>query len=187
MLKKSILAAAILAPLAVAGLVGISTLAPGGASPPLEGVFATNFTLLDRPVPAPLERFQDLQGNPAKLADFTGRVVVLNFWATWCAPCLREMPSLDRLQAALGGDGFTVVLMSQDRRGAEQVEPFLAKLDIGLTSQLDPKMALFRALGGRSLPTTILFDADGNELGRLVGPAEWDRPEALALIRYYLE
>ncbi len=188
MLKKYTLAAAILAPLAVAGLVGISTLAPGGASPPLEGVFATNFTLLDRPVPAPLERFQDLQGNPAKLADFTGRVVVLNFWETWCAPCLREMPSLDRLQAALGDEGVAVLAISLDRRGKDVVVPYLNKNDLTrLAVFLDPKSVLSRAFGVQGLPTTYLIDAENRIVGAIQGPAEWDSPEALALVRHYLD
>lgn len=175
-----------LAGLALVAAAAAGLIAARDAAPPIAGT-VVNFNPAETPRPVPETGFTDLAGEARTLAHFRGRVVALNFWATWCGPCIREMPSLDRLQAALGGDGFTVVLMSQDRRGAEQVEPFLAKLDIGLTSQLDPKMALFRALGGRSLPTTILIDARGNELGRLVGPAEWDRPEALALIRYYLE
>ena len=78
-------------------------------APPLLGAFGENFTLLDPPVPTPLEAFTDLAGNPVRLADLKGRVVLLNFWATWCAPCVREMPSLDRLQAALGDRGLSVV------------------------------------------------------------------------------
>ncbi len=168
----------------VAAAVGL--IAARDAAPPIAGT-VVNFTPAETPRPVPETRFTDLAGRPHTLAHIRGRVVALNLWATWCGPCIREMPSLDRLQAELGGEDFTVVLMSQDRLGAEQVEPFLARLGIGLTSQLDPKMALFRALGGRGLPTTILIDARGIELGRLEGAAEWDRPEALALIRYYLD
>ena len=189
--KKKALAAAILAPLALAGLFGIWTLAPGApgaAPPPLEGVFASNFTLLDRPVPAPLETFQDLQGNPTRLADFTGRVVVLNFWATWCPPCLREMPSLDRLQAALGAEGLTVLAVSLDRRGKEVVLPFLNKNDLArLAVFLDPEGILSRAFGVQGLPTTYLIDAENRIIGAIQGPAEWDAPEALALVRHYLK
>ncbi len=188
MLNKYALAAAILAPFALAGLFGTSTPAPGAAPPPLEGVFASNFTLLDPPVPAPLKTFQDLQGRPATLADFTGRVVVLNFWATWCAPCLREMPSLDRLQAALGEEGLVVLAVSLDRRGKEVVQPFLKKNDLArLAVFLDPRGALSSAFGLLGLPTTYLIDAEGRLVGAIQGPAEWDSPEALALVRYYLE
>ncbi len=158
-----------------------------GAAPPIGGA-VQNFTPAESLRPVPAAGFMALDGSEFSLADFRGRVVALNFWATWCGPCIREMPSLDRLQAALGGADFTVVLISQDRNGAEVVQPFLAKLGLeNLTSYLDPTFALFRAMGGRGLPTTILIDADGNELGRIAGAAEWDTPEALALIRYYLD
>ncbi len=82
--------------------------AAADSAPPLRGAFGENFTLLDPPVPAPGEVFTDLAGARVRLADFEGRMVLLNFWATWCAPCVREMPSLDRLQAALGDRGLRV-------------------------------------------------------------------------------
>lgn len=181
-------------PRVVTGLLGVALmLAAAGpaaardAAPPIGGA-VQNFTLAESLRPVPATGFIALDGTKLSLADFRGRVVALNFWATWCGPCIREMPSLDRLQAELGGEDFTVVLMSQDRNGEELVPPFLARLGLDhLTSYLDPGFALFRALGGRGLPTTILIGADGNELGRIAGAAEWDTPEALALIRYYLE
>ncbi len=176
------------------GLVGVALmLAAAGpaaardAAPPIAGA-VQNFTPAESLRPVPAIPFIALDGTEHTLADFRGRVVALNFWATWCGPCIREMPSLDRLQAALGGDDFTVVLMSQDRNGETLVPPFLARLGLEhLTSYLDPTFPLFRAMGGRGLPTTILIDADGNEIGRIAGAAEWDTPEALALIRYYLD
>ncbi len=162
-------------------------IAARNAAPPISGA-VQNFTPAESLRPVPAIGFIELDGTERSLADFRGRVVALNFWATWCGPCIREMPSLDRLQAELGGEDFTVVLMSQDRNGEERVPPFLTRLGLKhLTSYLDPTYPLYRAFGGRALPTTILIDADGNELGRLVGPAEWDTPEASALIRYYLD
>ncbi len=162
--------------------------APGGPAPPLRGAFGENFTLLDPPVPAPLEAFTDLAGTPVRLADLEGRVVLLNFWATWCSPCIREMPSLDRLQARLGGRGLSVVAVSIDRGGIKVIQPFAKRLGLKhLGLYHDPKGALFRAFGVSGLPATFLIGRDGGIHGAYAGPAEWDGPEALALIEYYLD
>ncbi len=162
--------------------------APGGPAPPLKGAFGENFTLLDPPVPAPLEAFTDLAGNPVRLADFEGRVVLLNFWATWCAPCVREMPSLDRLQALLGDRGLRVVAVSIDRGGAEAIRPFAKRLGLAhLGLYHDPKGTLFRAFGVTGLPASFLIDRNGGIVGAYAGPAEWDDPEPRALIEYYLD
>ena len=168
-------------------LAAVPESVPAGEAPPLQGPFADNFTLLDPPVPAPPESFQDLDGAPVRLADFGGRVVVLNFWATWCAPCIREMPSLDRLQTALEDEGLNVVAVSIDRNGAKVVAPFAEKLGlVRLGLYLDPKSAFARAFGLSGLPATFLIDAEGRLVGGMNGPAEWDSPEALALVRHYL-
>jgi thiol-disulfide isomerase/thioredoxin len=133
--------------------------------------------------PAPELSFQDAQGNPLALADFRGQVVVLNLWATWCAPCRREMPSLDRLQAEHGGDRLHVLPLSIDRGGLEQIEAFYAETGIQhLKIYRDPKAATSRALGAFGLPTTIVFDRDGREVGRVLGPDEWDSAEAMAIL-----
>jgi thiol-disulfide isomerase/thioredoxin len=122
------------------------------------------------------------------LSDFAGRVVLLNLWATWCAPCVREMPTLDRLQAELGGPDFEVVALSSDRAGAAAVEPFFRTHGLSrLGVYLDPQGEATRALGTRGLPTTVLIDREGREVGRLEGVAEWDSPEAKALIRAYID
>ena len=153
-----------------------------------EGPFAQDFSLLTPPVPAPLEVFQDLEGTPVRLADFRGQVVLLNFWATWCAPCIREMPSLDRLQSILGGEGLHVLAVSIDRGGKKVVAPFAKKLALrDLPLYLDPKSSLARAFGIPGLPATFLIDAKGKVVRALAGPAEWDSREAVGLIRYYLE
>ncbi len=130
-------------------------------------------------------RFNDAQGRAVTLADKRGRVVLMNFWATWCLPCVREMPSLDRLQAKFDKSVFEVVLISEDRDPAV-IEPFFNRL--GLTAMAayhDPRSSLSRQLAVIGLPTTLLIDQGGLEVGRVVGPAEWDSPEALALIRRY--
>jgi thiol-disulfide isomerase/thioredoxin len=154
--------------------------------PPLQGEFR-DFTLLDQPVPAPETRFFNGQELPVSLADFRGRVVLVNLWATWCPPCVYEMPSLDRLQGELGGDGLAVVAVSVDREGADIVKPFLRDLAVqNLKTYIDPRGKLAAALGMSAVPTSYLVDARGRLVGMLRGSAEWDSPEALALLRYYL-
>lgn len=146
-----------------------------------------HFTYTEAPRPVPDTPFLDTAGRALDLSAFEGRVVLLNFWATWCAPCIREMPTLDRLQAALGGPAFTVLVVSEDRGGAKVAVPFLDKLGIErLSTHLDRKGELARAFGLLGLPTTILIDRAGREIGRLQGPAEWDAPEAGELIRHFM-
>jgi thiol-disulfide isomerase/thioredoxin len=143
-----------------------------------------DFTVIDPPRPAPAAAFTDGSGQQRTIADFRGRVVLLNLWATWCAPCIKEMPSLDRLQAQLGGPDFTVLALSQDRKGAEVVKPFydkeaLTHLDI----QIDAKGAVTRELEVQGLPTSVLIDRQGRIVGRVEGPAEWDSPEWIGLLK----
>jgi thiol-disulfide isomerase/thioredoxin len=136
------------------------------------------------PKPVPELSFLDEGGNEVTLADFAGDVVVLNLWATWCAPCRREMPSLDRLQAALGEDGLTVIALSLDRGDVAKVRAFFDELEIAnLAIYRDPQARAGRELGAPGLPTTIVIDRAGQEVGRLLGPAEWDSEEALRLLR----
>jgi thiol-disulfide isomerase/thioredoxin len=140
------------------------------------------------PEPAPELTFLDGDGNEVGLADFAGDVVVLNLWATWCAPCRHEMPSLDRLQARLGDDGLTVVALSLDRGDVAKVKDFFAELGIAnLRVYHDPEAAAGRALGAPGLPTTVVIDRAGREVGRVLGPAEWDSDAAIALLRPILD
>jgi thiol-disulfide isomerase/thioredoxin len=135
------------------------------------------------PKPVPALTFFDGAGNEVTLADFRGELVVLNLWATWCAPCRREMPSLDRLQAKYGNDGLEVIALSLDRGDVAKVRAFFDELAIAnLAIYHDPKGRAGRELGAPGLPTTVVIDRAGQEVGRLLGPAEWDSPEALAVI-----
>jgi len=153
-------------------------------APVLRGSMET-FRLHAVPRDLPPLRFQDGGERPVGLEDFRGRVVLLNLWATWCAPCIDEMPALERLQAALGGDAFTVVALSIDRQGRRLVEPFVQRLNLSrLPVYLDPSGASARALGVPGLPTTVLIDRDGRELGRIAGVAPWDGEAAANLIRF---
>lgn len=165
----------------------VSLLHETDPAPPLSGSM-TQFTVIDKPVPAPDTVFTDGAGEKRRLTDFLGRVVLVNFWATWCAPCIKEMPSLDALQAKLGGDDFAVVTLNEDRGGAAVAKPFLDKLGTrNLALYIDDKMALMRALDVRGLPTTFLVDREGRVRARLEGVAEWNSPEAEALMRHYLQ
>jgi thiol-disulfide isomerase/thioredoxin len=139
------------------------------------------------PTPVPQLTFLDGAGNEVSLADFAGEVVVLNLWATWCAPCRREMPSLDRLQAAHGDDGLKVIALSLDRGDVDKVRDFFAELGIAnLAIYRDPTGRAGRELGAPGLPTTVVIDRAGREVGRLLGPAEWDSEAALAFIKALL-
>ena len=133
---------------------------------------------------APDVAFQDPDGGEISLADFRGTPVLLNLWATWCAPCVKELPTLDALarqnrdQGALG-----VVTVSQDMAPQASVEAFLAKLKVDdLGAYHDPKMALSGALNVQVLPTTILYDAQGREVWRYVGDLDWTGEEAARLL-----
>jgi thiol-disulfide isomerase/thioredoxin len=135
------------------------------------------------PKPVPEITFVDGAGKEVNLADFQGEVVVLNLWATWCAPCRHEMPSLDRLQARFGGNGLEVVALSLDRGDVGKVRAFYEELGISsLAIYHDPDGRAGRELGAPGLPTTIVIDRSGQEVGRLLGPAEWDSDEAIAVI-----
>ncbi len=154
--------------------------------PPLSG-WMENFTPAAASAPPPALAFRDQAGAALDLGKFAGRIVLVNFWATWCGPCIREMPSLVRLQQRLGGKSFTVIALSQDRTGFDVITPFIAEHELGALSVFhDPKSRSALALKVVALPTSVLFDRAGRELGRLSGIAEWDSDEAVALIKHYL-
>jgi len=139
------------------------------------------------PQPAPQAGFTDADGKPANLADFKGKPVVVNLWATWCQPCLKEMPSLDRLQKNLAGR-LIVAAVSEDRGGATRVGPFVDAMGLKkLTIYLDPKGDLGHAFAVRGLPTSILIDAQGRVVGRVEGAAEWDSAKIMAILKPLLE
>lgn len=142
-------------------------------------------TVHDAPCPPPGRlTFADGSGQPLTLADFRGTVVLVNLWATWCPPCVKEMPALDALQAKLGGPDFAVVAISQDRGGVTLPQAFLEGEGLrNLGLYVDPDGTATQALKAPGLPTSVLFDRDGNEIARLVGPAEWDSEEMVAKIK----
>ncbi len=132
--------------------------------------------------------FTDAGGQQVDLSKWKGRVVVLNLWATWCAPCRKEMPDLAKLQAALGGPDFEVVALSVDRKGLEASQAFLKEIGVtNLAAYSEPEAKSLSALQALGLPATVLIDRNGKEAGRLLGPADWASPEAQAMVKALLD
>lgn len=139
------------------------------------------------PRPLPAVAFTDANGRAAMLAQFRGRVVLLNVWATWCAPCREEMPTLDRLQAKLGGPDFEVVALSIDNDGPAAVRKFYREVGIRhLRIYNDATTEATTRLSILGIPATLLIDRDGREIGRALGPAEWDAPDVIETIKKYI-
>ena len=146
------------------------------------------FVFKKEPEALPEARFQDASGAERTLGDWRGKVVLLNLWATWCAPCRKEMPALDRLQKELGSDKFEVVAVSIDRTGLVGARKFLDETKVErLALYADPAARLGSTLKTVGLPVTVLLDTEGREIGRLLGPAEWDSEDAKRLIRSVLK
>lgn len=127
-----------------------------------------------------------LDGETLRSQDLAGKVVLLNFWATWCRPCKEEMPSLARLQQQLDPQRFRVVTVTADMH-PHGIKQFLAQLGIGLPVLFDEDQEVSRMFMVRGLPTTVLLAPDGTQVGRAVGPRAWDSPEAIALMQQVLK
>ncbi len=157
-----------------------------GVNPLLTGAMTT-FVMKKSPTELADVRFLDGKGEEVSLSSFAGKVVLLNLWATWCAPCREEMPALARLQKELGSDKFQVVALAVDKAGLDGARKFLKDNKIeGLALYADPTARVGTELKVIGMPTTILINAQGREIGRLIGPAAWDGPEARRLIESYL-
>ncbi len=126
--------------------------------------------------------FKDPEGNTVNLSDFIGKPVLVNIWATWCAPCIVEMPMLDQL-AAREKDRMKVLVVSQDIQGAEKVDPFFAQADFNeLEAYTDQENGLSFGFGSGLMPTTVLYDASGKEVWRVIGAMDWDGARAAMLM-----
>ena len=137
--------------------------------------------LHDAPVTIPEVVLLDAQDGEHSLADYKGKWVVLNFWATWCAPCRREMPSLERLQAAM--PELAVVPVATGRNAVEGIERFFGEAGVKILPILrDPKSELARGMGVMGLPVTVILNPEGQEVARLIGDAEWDSDSAKAVL-----
>jgi thiol-disulfide isomerase/thioredoxin len=169
---------------AIAGIALVVGRPGDGPENPAPTVPVSRLALHDQPKPLPAFGFTDAGGAALSLDGFKGRIVLLNIWATWCAPCRKEMPSLDRLQAEMGGPDFQVVALSIDRGDPDPVRAFFGEVGLShLGIYLDQPSASTQALNVVGIPTTLLIDGEGREIGRATGPAEWDSPEMKALIR----
>lgn len=177
--------------LTLAVILVILTMATTGASAAGETAAACG------PPPAALGRFQsaeagtmlpaapfvDAAGVDRPLDGLRGEALIVNVWATWCAPCVEEMPALDRLAAQLDQTGVRVLALSADREGAAVVRRFYETNRIShLPVALDKTARVARAAGVAGLPTTLLYDTAGNEVGRVTGVAKWDAPEVVAFL-----
>jgi thiol-disulfide isomerase/thioredoxin len=161
--------------------------AAGPGRNPLSTGAMTTFVFKEAPAPLPDIGFLNGNGEPVSLKDWRGKLVLLNLWATWCAPCREEMPALDRLQGALGSDRFEVVALAVDKAGLEGARKFLKETKVErLKLFADPTARDGTMLKVVGMPTTILIDGQGREIGRLVGPAAWDSEAAKRLIEAYL-
>ncbi len=153
--------------------------------------WAAGFTFTPYPtahkLPLSQVTFENAQGKHMTLADFKGKVVLLNIWATWCPPCVHEMPTLDKLQKLLGGKNFAVVPLSVDKGGIYTVKSFYDDNFIShLPIYVDPTTQVLDTLSILGTPTTILINKQGEEIARTMGPEDWDQPAVIAQIKHYM-
>ena len=142
------------------------------------------FARATKPKPVPELRFNDADGRAHTLADFRGKLVLLNIWATWCEPCREEMPALDRLQAKLGGERFQVVALSVDQEGLAIARRFYAETGIkALPLYIDPTAKAAFTVDAAGLPASLLIDRQGREIGRHLGAVKWDDAEVVERLR----
>ena len=135
------------------------------------------------PMPSSDVGFMSADGTDMTLADYQGKHIVLNFWATWCAPCRAEMPHLSALQETFGGDDFEVVTIATGRNPEPAMKAFFDEIDVyNLPLHTDARQNLARSMGVLGLPVTVILDPDGNEIARLQGDADWHSDSALAII-----
>ena len=180
-LRLTAITAAALALLAVALAVYVPRQLDTAFAPQLHKPGATA-------VGVPDLRFHDAAGTTRTLVDWRGKVVLLNVWATWCSPCRKEMPALDRLQQKLGGTEFEVVALSIDRGGAADVRRFYEEIGVrALAIYVDPESEATAKLRTLGVPTTLLIDRAGRELWRKTGAAEWDSDDIVEELRLRLQ
>ena len=155
------------------------------ATPPQDSPAASASDLIvsEAAKPVPDKGFTDAEGGMHNLADYKGRYVLVNFWATWCGPCKVELPALQALKAKLGGDRLAVITISLDNDPAQAAAYLAGKGLTGLDTFADPDLGLATAVGANELPVTLLIDPESNIIGRHTGGAEWDSPAAIATLQ----
>ena len=177
----------------VAGLVAVFLVVVQSCSQPKTGLelFAKDslkkLTALESPPVQPTMVFNDPDGEEMRLSDYKGKVILVNIWATWCAPCIAEMPMLDALQSSHEGDDFEVVTISLDRT-AEEAQGWFVKNGIAnLPLWHDSSYGVSAKLNLPGLPTSVFYNRQGREIARIPGEVDWTSDEALALVEYLLE
>ena len=146
------------------------------------------FQLHAEPRPFRDKTFQNAKGEEIDLHEFDGGLTMVNFWATWCPPCLKELPGMERLQAELGDEGLTIVPISLDRGGLKKAGTFWKRKKFtAMGLYADPDKDLAQNMGVIGLPVTAILGPDGREIGRLIGEAEWDSEEAQAMLEFLIE
>ncbi len=144
--------------------------------------------VFSEPRPAPGTGFTDPEGGAHQLSDLKGKFVLVNFWATWCAPCRKEMPMLSELQREFGGERFEVVTIATGRNSVPGIRRFFRETGVdNLPLYLDPRQNLARSMAVFGLPATVILDVDGREIARMRGDAEWYGESARAIIRALTE
>jgi thiol-disulfide isomerase/thioredoxin len=203
--KTIVIAAAAIAVLGVAAVYGIAALGGNGGDAACAGALATAkriaplargevaaVNVADTGLHLPTLAFKDAAGTEKTLADWKGRTVLLNLWATWCVPCRKEMPALAALQQKLGGPGFEVVAVNIDTRNLDKPKAWLQQAGVtGLAYYADASARVFQELKsvGKAvgMPTSLLIDGNGCEIAYLAGPAEWSSEDALKLVQAALQ
>lgn len=157
-------------------LLVVLTLITSLASSVQASEFQDKLEILEKTRPLSKVEYLNVAGDKQSLAAFEGELLVINFWATWCPPCIKELPSLSRLQKLVGDKGVRVIAISEDFGGIDKPREFLAQRGLSNLTLLldDDKGTGFRSLGGRGLPSTLIVNSDNREVARLVGTAEWD-------------
>ncbi len=199
-LRLMIAGAAIVIAAGLAGIYGIGRLRSNPTAAACEAAVATAsriaplvhgevaaLSVAQRPFPLPDVTFKDAEGHERTLGAWRGRTVLLNLWATWCVPCRKEMPALDALQQRLGGPNFEVVAVNIDTRDPQKPLAFLKEVGVNhLAYYADPTAKVFQdlKLAGKAfgMPTTLLIDPAGCEIGEIAGPAEWASEDAIRLV-----
>jgi peroxiredoxin len=138
---------------------------------------------LDKGVAAPNFVLPDLDGKLVSLADYKGKVVLLNIWATWCPPCVQEMPSMEKLYQTMKGEDFDILAISIDEAGAEAVDPFIKKHKLSFTALIDPKGILKYQYQITGVPESYIIDKKGMIVEKIIGPRDWAAPEAVRFFR----
>ena len=155
-------------------------------TPPLKGEMI-GFEVYTPALDLPSVVFENAEGEAIKLEDFKNKVILLNFWATWCPPCIDEMPSLDQLQEKVGGDNFAVIALSFDRLGAQRIKKFFDRHDLNnLEVYLDKQNHVAKAFDAYALPTTFII-YENKIIGKYNGPADWASDDAINLVNFYID